>query len=103
MTITIYTIRTGDDYELGRSAIHLLAEPAEISRTWIDRAEYALPEGYTVAEDNNGSLGVYNIENRHCPLADSKWNDKGGGQPVLVDSSASPWRVKLKKVRDLPW
>ena len=103
MTITIYTIRIADHYRLGDPAIHVLEEPGSIDRTWIDRTEYELPSGYTAAMCQLGTLQIYNASGHHCPLADSLWAGQGGGSPVLVDSDASPWRIKLTKVRDLPW
>lgn len=102
-TITIYTIHTGDAISLGQPAGHTLEEPVGISRTWIARAEYVLPEGYHASKSSGGTQEIYNAAGHHCPLSDSAWMGKGGGHPVLVDSDADPWRVKLEKVRDLPW
>lgn len=100
-TIIIYTTRTDDDIKFGWHAKHTLEEPDE-SRVWIDRAEYALPDGYTVARCNGDTLEIYNTRGKHCPLADCQhyWL---GGAPCIVDIDANPWSIKLTKVRDLPW
>lgn len=102
-TVVIYTIRTENHYDFGYPAIHTLEEPSDISRTWITRAEYVLPDGYHVSVSNSGTYEINNAAGHRCPLADSQWMGKGGGSPVLVDDDADPWRVKLEKVRDLPW
>ena len=103
MTVIIYTIRTENHYQLGTPAAHTLDEPAGISREWITRAEYDMPDGYTVSRSNSGTHEIYNAAGHHCPLADSAWMGKGDGSPILVDSDAASPRVKLSMVCDLPW
>lgn len=100
MTITIYTTRTADAIRLGYAATATLVEPIGISRTWIDRAEYVLPDGYEVAESNSLTQEIYNAAGHHCPLA---CTGKDGSLPVIVDIDTASGITNLQKVRDLPW
>jgi hypothetical protein len=101
--IIIYTVNTEDHYRLGTPSEHLLYEP-NISRTWIERAEYEIPEGYYVGSREDGLPEFYRKDdNSHCPLTDSECYGKGGGKPILIDNRANKYRVKFTKIRDLPW
>lgn len=100
--IVIYTTMDEDHYKLGSPAAHTLYEPA-ISRTWITRAEYILPDGYSVKMSNGDRLEIYDADGRHCPLADSQVYGNGGGEPLLVDIHSDEQLTRLEKVRDLPW
>ena len=103
MNTVIYTVRTEDHYRFGFPACHLLDEPSTLSRAWITRAEYILPDGYTTSRCKNGTLEIYNAAGKHCPLADSGYHGNGGGTPCIIDIDASPRYIKLDKVCDLPW
>lgn len=97
MNVIIYTVKGMDYYQLGIPAKHLLSEP-NISREWISRAEYALPDDYTVSESNDGMPEIYDAHGRHCPIS-----DEPSGNPLLVDINTPSGHVELNKLRDIPW
>lgn len=102
-TITIYIVKTEDYYRHGAPATYRLEEPYGLSREWIERAEYELPEEYTTAMSNMGMLEIYNAAGKHCPILGSLSRGEDSGAPILLDADANPSCVKLQKLRELPW
>lgn len=101
MNIIIYKVATEDFYHCGFEPAFKLTEPTHISREWITRAEYALPEGYELAETIYGEPAIFRkSDNAHCELTSDRWHGRCGENPVLIDSES---RVKLSKIRDLSW
>lgn len=105
MTITICSARDEAASMLGVPAIHSLQKKPKspISRAWLRRAEYELPDGYSVKEGDDGESRIYNSKGRHCPLIDSAYVFGGEGSPVLVDGDLPPESraIHLKKTYDL--
>ena len=101
MNIIIYKVATEDFYRCGSEPAFKLYEPKHISREWITRAEYELPEACELAETIYSVPAIYRKDNgKHCELTSDRWNGRGGESPVLIDGES---RTKLRKIRDIPW
>lgn len=101
MGIIIYKVETEDCYRCGIEPAFKLEEPAHISREWITRAEYELPESYELAKTIYDEPAIFRKDdNVHCELTSDRWFGRGGDNPVLIDGTD---RVKLHKIRDIPW
>ncbi|MBP3406560.1 MAG: hypothetical protein J6N18_10685 [Kiritimatiellae bacterium] len=101
MNIIIYKVATEDCYRCGFEPAFKLTEPKHISREWITRAEYALPADFELAETVCGDPAIYRKDNgEHCALVSDRYFGHGGENPVLIVDGE---RVKLSKIRDLPW
>ena len=71
-----------------------LREPPLISREWITRAEYELPDGFELGETACGEPAVFK-GNEHVLLASDRWRT-----PILGSLSGFVWP---KKIRDISW
>ncbi len=103
MNVVICSAQDQEAAAVGIPAIHTLGKTAAEPRTWVRRAEYKLPPGYTVGKNAKGRPGIYNARGRHCPLIDSAYGGADGGRPVLVDGDLPQGRQMfyLTKVYDL--
>lgn len=103
VNIVICSAQNQDAAAVGIPAIHSLGARESEPKTWVMRAEYKLPEGYTVKIGDKGRRGIYNSRGRHCPLIDSAYGGADGGRPVLVDGDLPPDRqlLYLTKTYDL--
>lgn len=99
-TVTVYTIRTADHHRFGLPADIRLYVPAGVELTWVDRAEYELPEGYRVGLTRCDEPVIYNNSGHDCPLCPVS---RCSTEPEIIDIDANPTYIKLKKVQDLPW
>lgn len=105
-SITIFAIKTADCYQFGRPAEYRLTEPYSLSREWITKAEYELPDGYEVAENAVGEPTIYDTKGNRCPLVSGRKALGSDDFPVLVIGTVDePMRepITLKKIRDLDW
>ena len=104
--VTIFAIKTADCYQFGWPASYRLEEPHSLSREWITKAEYELPDGYEVAENAVGEPTIYDAKGNRCPLVSGRKALGGDDFPVLVIGTVDePARepITLKKIRDLDW
>lgn len=87
MNVVICSARDQDAVQAGIPAVHSLgmAEPPPL-KTWVHRAEYRLPDGYTVKTDRYGKFGIYNRQGHRCPVLDNAYIGGKGGVPILVDN-----------------
>lgn len=100
-TVTIYTIKDGNAYQLGLPAAQALYMPKGQSWEWVTAAEYALPDGCHVDADADGLPYISHDLYGWCPLYGS--NDD---TPVLLIMDGGNYnnnaeRVPLTKVRDI--
>ena len=100
-TVTIYTIRDGDDYELGRPARQVLSNPLGlVDSTWVTAAEYQLPDGYAL--DINGcNQPIITRNDQTCDLLSGK-----DDRPVIQYTDLRQYaprreRTPLVKIRDV--
>ena len=101
MNIIIYKVATEDCYRCGFEPAFKLTEPKHISREWITRAEYTLPDGFEVAKNIYDQPAIFReSDGKCCDLISDRCFGRGGENPVLLIDGE---RVKLAKIRDLPW
>lgn len=91
-TITIYTITVSEAFRADETGTRFSLEPWGQSTAYYrggdDGGElYELPEGYTVAEDQTGSLSIYDAGNNPVSLV-------GQTHPALADNPDYPRRLK---------
>lgn len=98
--ITVYTVKAARHYQFGLPADICLDIPAGIELTWVNRAEYELPEGYKLGTTIFGEKAIYNKSGHYCPL---NTTNKYSETPVIIDNSKNPTFIKLNKIQDLPW
>lgn len=104
--ITIYAIKTADCYRFGWPTEYRLTEPYSLSREWITKAEYELPDGYEVAESSSGEPMIYDSKGDYCPLVSGRKALGEDDFPVLdIGTADEPMleSIALKKIRDLDW
>lgn len=105
MNVVICSAQDAEAAQLGVPAIHSLQRKpgSPFSRAWVKRAEYRLPEGYTVIAKDGDKPGIYNAAGHRCPLIDSVYGGSSEGRPILIDHDLPQEKqiIYLSKVCDL--
>ena len=98
MSIVIYEIMTEDQIRFGHYPTYSLSEPYGMSREWINKSEYNLPDGYSIGKNPFETPLIFD---EHGIGVDVVYHR--GGPAILLTDGMKPKYMKLEKIRDLEW
>ena len=102
MNAILYTLCDKSYYQCGfrcsAKARFFPTEP-DCAREWLNPVEYALPEGYTVGANEDGTALLIGPDGTLLPIVDSDIQHMGGA-PAYVENDRT---IRLEILRELRW